>query len=212
MPAVHIVSTSTLRTESGAGIRERWSGARMHTHTHTEFAFPWKLTTRLLVNYIKLRMLLSKWTIGTTKFPCEILSTEANYSYNIYWNFFSPSRQMSAYLYHLEIGHDRFLPRSFQHIYQPALVEFCVEIWMQAYRTRSRGALLEDYCIIIRNNFVHITGVVLYKNPMCLSLYLSTSTPFLAAYLICVFADQFSYFCLSCRVVLVFFCSSNNWF
>lgn len=33
MPAVHIVFTSTLRTESGAEIRDRWAGARMHTHT-----------------------------------------------------------------------------------------------------------------------------------------------------------------------------------
>jgi len=63
----------------------------------------------------------------------------------------------------------------------------------------------DEYCIIISNNFVLITGVVLYKNPMCLSLHLSTSTPFLTAYLICVFADQFGYFCLSCCIVLVFF-------
>jgi len=112
---------------------------------------------------------------------------------------------MSAYWYHLEIGHDRFLPHSFQHILLPAIVKFCVEIWMQACKTRNWGELLEENRIIIYNNFVRITGVVLYKSPMCLSLHLSTSTTFVTAYLICVFADQVAHFCLSCRVVLVFF-------
>jgi hypothetical protein len=98
---VYIVFTSTLRIEFGAGIRDWWAGAHMHMHTHTHththtytythrVRFPWKLTTRLLVNYIKLRMLLSEWKIGIIKFACYNLSTEASYFYNIYWNFLVP--------------------------------------------------------------------------------------------------------------------------
>jgi len=78
---------------------------------------------------------------------------------------------------------------------------------MAGVQNTKQCALLEEYCIIIYNNFVCFTGVVLYKNHMCLILHLSTSTLFPTAYLIYVFADQFALLLLELphSVVLLLF-------